>query len=333
MNILKPSICFVDDDQGLLDGLRRSLNSMNAAWDMCFFTSPLKALEAAKTKPIDVLVSDLKMPELSGQALISEVMATEGCSSARYIILSGSGDFSSAISAINDLHVFRFLEKPVDKHVLIQAIEDAVTDAKPDLSVQNYAEAALNMITAAVVVVSEECRVLYANPAGRKLLENKIGLVVGIDGICRASNCSDSQALHDMIAQASIDEDDRVRWLSLKDQCADTELNFVAIPQGSRNFPGGRTVVLLSRSEETVSSLAPEVLQSMFGLTPAEAAITFTITQGGNLDEAARRSGITVSSARTYLKRIFGKTGASRQAELMKIVLTSPAAIVKKRAS
>ncbi len=332
MRELKPSICFVDDDQDLLDGLRRSLTSRRDLWDMHFYTSPREVLERVQTTPFDLLVSDLQMPELTGHELIARMMATESCSQTQYIVLSGSGNFSAALSVINELNVFKFLQKPIDKYGLIEAVEEAFKNRHVKSNPHNYAETALSIITAAVIVVSKECRVLYSNPAGSDLLQKKSGLTVGVDNICRASRSSDTYLLHEMIEQAINDKEDCVRWLTVKSDHDEPPLNLVAIPQGNHETSDERTVLILSRAVESTSSLNPEVLQSMFGLTPAEAAITYTITQGCNLDEAARRSGITVSSARTYLKRIFGKTGVNRQADLIKMVLSSPAAIVKKYA-
>lgn len=329
---LKPSICFVDDDQDLLDGLRRSLTVQRDVWDMHFYASPLDVLERAQITPFDLLVSDLQMPELSGQQLIAQMMAIENCSQTQYIILSGSDNFSAALNVINELNVFRFLQKPISRQGLVEAVEAALERSQSVPISHNYAETALSIITAAVIVVSKENRILYSNSAGSDLLQKRSGLIVGIDNICRASRSDDSYLLHEMIEQAINDKEDCVRWLTIKCDQDEPLLNLVAIPQGNHETGEERTVLLLSRAVENASSLNPEVLQSMFGLTPAEAVITYTITQGCNLDEAARRSGITVSSARTYLKRIFGKTGVNRQADLMKMVLSSPAAIVKRYA-
>ena len=60
-----------------------------------------------------------------------------------------------------------------------------------------------------------------------------------------------------------------------------------------------------------------------FGLTAAEAAFTCEIVQGNGLRECASKIGISEATARTHLRRIFEKTGAKRQAELVRLVLAS----------
>jgi DNA-binding CsgD family transcriptional regulator len=68
--------------------------------------------------------------------------------------------------------------------------------------------------------------------------------------------------------------------------------------------------------------MVPFVAQH-FGLTQVEARLAVMLTDGLALDEIAIHLGVTRTSARTYCKRVLAKTGASRQAELVRLVLTS----------
>jgi DNA-binding CsgD family transcriptional regulator len=60
-----------------------------------------------------------------------------------------------------------------------------------------------------------------------------------------------------------------------------------------------------------------EVVQGLFDLTPAEARLAALIAAGDAPVPAAAKLGITPSTARSVLKRVFQKTGVSRQAELV----------------
>jgi len=64
-----------------------------------------------------------------------------------------------------------------------------------------------------------------------------------------------------------------------------------------------------------------ERLRSEFGLTAAEADVALEIVRGDGRDAAAERLGITMATVRTHLVRIFAKTGVSRQAELVRLIL------------
>jgi DNA-binding CsgD family transcriptional regulator len=62
-------------------------------------------------------------------------------------------------------------------------------------------------------------------------------------------------------------------------------------------------------------------LRRRFGLTSAEAAFAAEILKGDGRRAAARRCGIAEETAKTHLSRIFEKTGAHRQAELVRLLL------------
>ncbi|WP_245461964.1 MULTISPECIES: helix-turn-helix transcriptional regulator [unclassified Mesorhizobium] len=64
------------------------------------------------------------------------------------------------------------------------------------------------------------------------------------------------------------------------------------------------------------------ILMGLFDLTPAEARLATNLNAGQSLGVAAAASGITVKSARTYLERIFRKTGTHQQSELVALLKT-----------
>lgn len=65
---------------------------------------------------------------------------------------------------------------------------------------------------------------------------------------------------------------------------------------------------------------SPTILTGLFDLTPAEAKLASTLASGKVLQEAAIANGITVKTARTYLERIFRKTGTRQQSELVALL-------------
>jgi len=76
-------------------------------------------------------------------------------------------------------------------------------------------------------------------------------------------------------------------------------------------------------SQTTAEHVPPslELLSNLFKLTRSEARLTQAIVLGKSLEIAEKERGITLSSARTYLKRIFAKTETNRQAELVSKIL------------
>jgi response regulator RpfG family c-di-GMP phosphodiesterase len=101
-------ILLVDDEPNVLDGYRRSLRGQ---FDITTATSGKEALEKiAKESPFAVVVSDMRMPEMSGVELLKRVK-TIAPDSVR-MMLTGNADQETAILAVNQGHIFRFLNKP-----------------------------------------------------------------------------------------------------------------------------------------------------------------------------------------------------------------------------
>jgi DNA-binding NarL/FixJ family response regulator len=65
------------------------------------------------------------------------------------------------------------------------------------------------------------------------------------------------------------------------------------------------------------------VLESLSDFTQSEVSFATALTEGLTVSEAARKCGLTVSSGRTYLARIFAKTGTHRQAELITLLTST----------
>ncbi len=112
-------IMFVDDEARVLQGLQRMLRPLRNEWSMQFCESGALALaEMAKT-PVDVVVSDMRMPDMNGAELLTRVMQ-EYPSTVR-IILSGQADKNLVNKTIGPTH--QYLSKPCDTETLKNAID------------------------------------------------------------------------------------------------------------------------------------------------------------------------------------------------------------------
>ena len=67
------SVLFVDDEPRILNGLRKMLQSMRDEWHMEFAESGAEALERLAAHRFDVLVTDVRMPQMSGGDLLARV--------------------------------------------------------------------------------------------------------------------------------------------------------------------------------------------------------------------------------------------------------------------
>jgi HD-like signal output (HDOD) protein len=111
---MKRRILFVDDEPMVLNGLQRTLRKMRHDWDMTFVGSGREALDVLGKKPMDVIVSDLRMPEMDGGRLLADVKKQHP--QVVRIILSGQLDQEMTLKSVQLAH--QSLSKPCDAEVL-----------------------------------------------------------------------------------------------------------------------------------------------------------------------------------------------------------------------
>ncbi len=132
---MKRRILFVDDEPMVLMGLQRTLRKMRQDWDMTFVSSGREALEVLGKKPMDVIVSDLRMPEMDGGRLLAEVKKRHP--QIVRIILSGQLDQEMTLKSVQLAH--QSLSKPCDATVLKQTLAKlfALRDFLSDKSIKS----------------------------------------------------------------------------------------------------------------------------------------------------------------------------------------------------
>jgi YesN/AraC family two-component response regulator len=111
-------VLFVDDELRVLQGLQRQLHSMCSAWQVNFVSSGSHALAFMAATPVDVLVTDLKMPGMDGAQLLMEVQ--KRYPSTVRLVLSGHAESELVLRLVGPAH--QFLSKPCDPQELRDAI-------------------------------------------------------------------------------------------------------------------------------------------------------------------------------------------------------------------
>jgi putative nucleotidyltransferase with HDIG domain len=118
---MKQRILFVDDEPMILDGLKRMLRPMREEWEMVFAGSGIEALELMSQTPFDVVVSDMRMPQMNGAELLAEVLKRHP--QTVRLILSGHADKDLILSCVGSTH--QYLAKPCRPDDLKAAIRRA----------------------------------------------------------------------------------------------------------------------------------------------------------------------------------------------------------------
>jgi YesN/AraC family two-component response regulator len=132
------SLLIVDDEPAVLSALQRALRQrLGHEIEIATESDAMRALERCRNEDFDIVISDLRMPEIDGVALLSLIGALRPLSVR--MILTGSADFETAQRAIQDAGVFRYLTKPwsdaeVAAH-LRAAIEQSAANRAAQLSI------------------------------------------------------------------------------------------------------------------------------------------------------------------------------------------------------
>lgn len=115
-----PRVLCVDDDQFVLAGMQRILHSKFSVHVASDPISALKLIDESASSPFAVIVSDLAMPGVNGIALLKRVR--EMAPDTVRVLLTGHANIDSAIAAVNDGAIFRFLTKPCGASALTAAV-------------------------------------------------------------------------------------------------------------------------------------------------------------------------------------------------------------------
>jgi len=115
-------ILLVNDDNNILDGYRRSL-SREFVMETAMGGEQALKLDA-DNGPYAVVVSDMRMPGMDGIQLLSKIKA-QSPDTIR-VMLTGNADMETAINAINEGSIFRFLNKPCSKEMMAKTLTAAL---------------------------------------------------------------------------------------------------------------------------------------------------------------------------------------------------------------
>ena len=116
----KPPILLVDDEPEILFSLRGLLRR---EFDLHTAQGGAEALEVLRRQPVHVIMSDQRMPEMTGVELLRRARAE--CPEAIRIIFTGYADIKAVVDAINEGQIYRYLTKPWDPDELVALLHQA----------------------------------------------------------------------------------------------------------------------------------------------------------------------------------------------------------------
>jgi DNA-binding CsgD family transcriptional regulator len=240
------------------------------------------------------------------------------CARLRIVRSEGQGPFSADDHAYCDA-LLPHLRRAIRSYTGLQALEaerELLDTVSRDLGV-------------GVIMLDGDGTVLRTNASAEVILAQRAGLRA-TNGTLACDSAEETRRLRQAIRAAS-----------QRAVCGGAGVS-TALPLGRRDGRprlsvlvrsaaacglGGRSpaVLLLVRDAERGQHLSQPIIARLLNLTPMEAALACELANGAALNDAACTLGIRHNTARAHLRSIFGKTGVSRQTDLVRIILNSVA--------
>lgn len=117
-----PTILCVDDEPQILSSLKRLFKRNK--FEVLLANDGKEALDVLDEKSVDIVISDMRMPGMTGAELFAET--AEKYPDTQRILLTGYSDIESSMAAINQGKIYRYLLKPWDEAALNMAVKDAM---------------------------------------------------------------------------------------------------------------------------------------------------------------------------------------------------------------
>jgi DNA-binding CsgD family transcriptional regulator len=176
---------------------------------------------------------------------------------------------------------------------------------------------ALDCLDQAVFIVDAETRIQFENVSARRVVET--GRLMIRHGLLASSNACETMTLRRLVRER-IDSAARGQApMAFHRFDADGEalcLGITAVHQAAQP----PLAIIFATKPSQISLPDAQQLRTHFDLTEAQARLAIEITRGHGLQACARKLGIAVTTARSHLKQIFGKTNTKRQAEFVRLV-------------
>jgi DNA-binding CsgD family transcriptional regulator/PAS domain-containing protein len=184
----------------------------------------------------------------------------------------------------------------------------------------------LDGLSAGMFLIDARGRIVHANASGHDFLAEGATLRTA-GGRLMPTHADAARAFDEIPATASSGDAALGRKgiaLPLAGRDGERYLAHVLpLTSGARRGAGARYAAVAAvfvRKATIEAPCAPEIIAKHFGLTPTELRVLLAIVQIGGVPETAEALGIGEATVKTHLHRLFCKTGARRQADLVKLV-------------
>ncbi len=120
--IFTPTLLLVDDEENILSSLRRLFRPLG--YRIFTAQSGVQGMEVMAKENVDLIISDMRMPEMDGAKFLSE--AAKKWPDTIRILLTGYSDLTSTITAVNQGRIYCYLSKPWEDDDIKMTVKNAL---------------------------------------------------------------------------------------------------------------------------------------------------------------------------------------------------------------
>ena len=178
MSANKHNLLFVDDEEDIISAL---YDTFVDDYNIFKTTDPKEAIEIAKKEDIALVISDQRMPDMTGSELLAEIYKVKP--ETIRILLTGYADINAAIDAINKGAIHKYVEKPWDDEELLDMVANLVKvyeETKEKTSIisrvqviikkESTFRSIMNNMKEAVCAMNEDGSIYFANASALNIL-------------------------------------------------------------------------------------------------------------------------------------------------------------------
>ena len=248
------------------------------------------------------------------------------------IVLGGEGAYRSCLGILHrwgaepfseeQLALLRRLTPHLQRAIAINRRFDALHAAMDAVA------GTLDRLETGVLLLNGFGMVVHANSAAEALLRCKDGLFA-VRGKLRAADPAANEALEAAVLDALANRGQRGGFVAITrgEGRRPLPVRVAALPEGHAHLQGAsaaRAIVFVTVPETEIRQPGTAAaIMAAYGLTAAERRVAEAVAAGDTLKEVAEKLGIANVTARNHLTRAMAKTGTRRQAELVRLLLSS----------
>jgi DNA-binding CsgD family transcriptional regulator len=181
---------------------------------------------------------------------------------------------------------------------------------------------AIDCLGAGLLLLDARSRIHHANASAQAMLDERSALAA-VDGRLRACEGHAARSLREAVARAAAGTAEATAVPLPARDGGHFLAHIVPLAMGARQRAdaAGDAIAAVLVHKVALDPPAPtDAIAGLYGLTPSEVRVLLAIVEVGGVRETAEALGIGEATVKTHLHRLFCKTGAARQADLVKLV-------------